>query len=138
MRNGILLRRRSSVVLSDIAEVQQYDGSRRRSSVVASDLSFMKHDAARRRSSVFGSSGIKLPNSAPRPISEDNEMMEFRDIIQNHTIPNGDISKLRRMSIEIETMVADDSLKRFLVTAIFITLFLISVIAFSIYQRIGN
>lgn len=137
MRNNILLRRRSSVVLSDIAE-EQFDASRRRSSVLASDIGALRFgDPARRRSSVMGFNVNRITNNASKTISEDQEMSEFQEIIKNHSLPNGDIGKLRRMSLEIESMVADDSLKRFLVTAIFITLFLVSVIAFSIYQRIG-
>jgi hypothetical protein len=46
-------------------------------------------------------------------------MLQFHDIIRNHKLPNGELGKLRRMSLEIESMVADDSLKKFLVTAIF-------------------
>ena len=134
-------RRRSSVALSDIAE-EQFDGSRRRSSVLASDIAVLRGgDPTRRRSSVYGLNGPRITNNASfarKSICEDQEMLEFQDIIRNHKIPNGDVGKLRRMSLEIENMVADDSLKRFLVTAIFITLFLVSVIAFSIYQRLGG
>jgi hypothetical protein len=139
MRNYILQRRRSSVVLGDIAE-EQFDGSRRRSSVLAGDLAAFKGgDPARRRSSAFnGFNGNRITNNSSQAICEDEEMLQFHDIIRNHKLPNGELGKLRRMSLEIESMVADDSLKKFLVTAIFITLFLISVIAFSIYQRIGS
>lgn len=141
MRNYILQRRRSSVALSDITE-ENFDGSRRRSSIVANDVAAFRNDMERRRrSSVYlGPSGSKVhPAAARRPsICKEPEFMEYREMVESHNLPNGDMGKFRRMSIEIENMVADDSLKNFLVTAIFITMFLVSVIAFSIYQRLGT
>lgn len=138
MRNYILQRRRSSVALADIAE-ENFDRSHRRSSVAATDILAFRNDMERRRrSSVY--LGTKVNSAATRKTSicEEPEFMEYQKLLENQKLSNGDVGKFRRMSIEIENMVADDSLKNFLVTAIFITMFLVSVIAFSVYQRLGT